>query len=44
MRSGRTTFVVLLGLGACAATAVMARDMGLAPGSLPITDLSLIHI
>ncbi|GDX77205.1 peptidase S41 [Cyanobium sp.] len=38
MRSGRTTFVVLLGLGACAATAVMARDMGLAPGSLAITD------
>ena len=39
MRSGRTTFVVLLGLGACAATAVMARDMVLLPvGSLAITD------
>jgi carboxyl-terminal processing protease len=39
MRSGRTTFVVLLGLGACAATAVMAREMVLMPGgSLAITD------
>jgi carboxyl-terminal processing protease len=39
MRSGRTTFVVLLGLGACAATAVMAREMVLAPGaSLSISD------
>jgi carboxyl-terminal processing protease len=39
MRSGRTTFVVLLGLGACAATAVMAREMVLLPGgSLAITD------
>ena len=39
MRSGRTTFVVLLGLGACAATAVMAREMVLSPGgSFTITD------
>jgi carboxyl-terminal processing protease len=39
MRSGRTTFVVLLGLGACAATAVMAREMVLMPeGSIAITD------
>jgi carboxyl-terminal processing protease len=39
MRSGRTTFVVLLGLGACAATAVMAREMVLSPGgSFSITD------
>lgn len=39
MRSGRTTLVVLLGLGACAATAVMAREAVLAPGgSLAITD------
>jgi len=39
MRSGRTTFVVLLGLGACAATAVMAREMVLSPGgSFTISD------
>jgi len=39
MRRGPTTFVVLVGLGACAATAVMARDMVMAPASgVAITD------
>jgi carboxyl-terminal processing protease len=39
MRKGPTTFVVLVGLGACAATAVMARDMVMAPSSgVAITD------
>ena len=39
MRRGPTTFVVLVGLGACAATAVMARDMVMSPpGGVSITD------
>ena len=39
MGSGRTTLVVLVGLGACAATAVMARDMVIAPaGGVAISD------
>jgi carboxyl-terminal processing protease len=39
MRSGRTTFVVLVGLAACAATAVVAREMVLSPtGGVSITD------
>lgn len=31
MLSGRTTFVALIGLGACATTAVLAREMVMAP-------------
>jgi len=39
MRRGPTTFVVLVGLGACAATAVMARDMVMSPsGGVSVTD------
>jgi carboxyl-terminal processing protease len=39
MRSSRTTMVVLVGLGACAATAVMARDMVMsADGGVSISD------
>jgi len=39
MRSSRTTMVVLVGLGACAATAVMARDMVMSPsGGVSISD------
>ena len=39
MASSRTTLVVLVGLGACAATAVMARDMVISPtGGMAISD------
>ncbi|MCX5968655.1 MAG: S41 family peptidase [Cyanobacteria bacterium] len=39
MGSGRTGLLVLVGLGACAATAVLARDMVMAPnGGSSITD------
>ena len=39
MGSGRTTFVVLVGLSACAATAVVAREMVIAPnGGVAISD------
>ncbi len=39
MGRGRATVVVLVGLGACAATAVMAREMVLTPaGGVSITD------
>jgi carboxyl-terminal processing protease len=39
MGSGRTTFVVLVGLSACAATAVLARDMVILPsGGAQISD------
>ena len=39
MRRGPTTFVVLVSLGACAATAVVAREMVMAPsGGVTITD------
>jgi carboxyl-terminal processing protease len=39
MGKGSTTFVMLVGMGACAATAVMAREMVLAPaGGLSIAD------
>ncbi|WP_216903446.1 S41 family peptidase [Synechococcus sp. CCY 9618] len=39
MGRGRATIVVLVGLGACAATAVMAREMALSPtGSVTISD------
>ena len=39
MGSGRTGLLVLVGLGACAATAVLARDMVMAPnGGASITD------
>jgi carboxyl-terminal processing protease len=39
MGRGRATVVVLVGLGACAATAVMARDMVLTPaGGVSISD------
>ncbi|MFM7312401.1 MAG: peptidase S41, partial [Cyanobium sp.] len=39
MGSGRTTFLVLVGLSACAATAVVAREMVIAPkGGIPISD------
>ena len=39
MRKGRTTLVVLVGLAACAATAVVARELVLAPsGGVSITD------
>ncbi|MFN9933731.1 MAG: peptidase S41, partial [Cyanobacteriota bacterium] len=39
MPSGRTTFVALVGLGACAATAVVAREMVISPsGAVSITD------
>jgi carboxyl-terminal processing protease len=38
MLSGRTTFVVLVGLGACATTAVLAREMVMAPTPLTIAD------
>ena len=39
MSRGRTTLVALVGLGACAATAVMARDMVISPGGgVSITD------
>ena len=31
MLSSRTSFLVLVGLGACATTAVLAREMALAP-------------
>ncbi len=33
MRSGRTGFMVLVGLGACATTAVLAREIALAPST-----------
>jgi len=33
MRSGRTGFMVLIGLGACATTAVLAREIALAPST-----------
>lgn len=35
MLSSRTTFVVLVGLGACATTAVLAREMVMAPTATP---------
>jgi len=39
MGSGRTSFVVLVGLSACAATAVVAREMVIAPnGGVAISD------
>ena len=39
MARSRTTLVVLVGLGACAATAVMARDMVISPtGGVAIAD------
>jgi carboxyl-terminal processing protease len=39
MGSGRTTLVVLVGLSACAATAVLARDMVIAPkGGVQISE------
>jgi len=39
MRKGPTTVVMLVGLGACAATAVMAREMVMSPsGGVSITD------
>ena len=39
MGSGRTTFVVLVGLSACAATAVVAREMVITPnGGVAISD------
>ena len=39
MASARTTVVALIGLGACAATAVMARDMVITPaGGVAIVD------
>ena len=39
MLSSRTTFVVLVGLGACATTAVLAREMVMAPTpTVAITD------
>ena len=38
MASGRVTLVALVGLGACAATAVVAREMVMAPAGLAITD------
>jgi len=39
MLSGRTTFAVLVGLGACATTAVLAREMVMAPTpNLTIVD------
>jgi len=39
MGRARATVVVLVGLGACAATAVMARDMVLTPtGTVSISD------
>ncbi|MEB3168792.1 MAG: S41 family peptidase [Synechococcaceae cyanobacterium] len=39
MASSRTTLLVLVGLGACAATAVMARDMVISPtGGMAISD------
>jgi carboxyl-terminal processing protease len=38
MGNGRVTFVALVGLGACAATAVMARDMVMAPAGIAISD------
>ena len=39
MARSRTTLVVLVGLGACAATAVMARDMVISPtGGMAISD------
>jgi carboxyl-terminal processing protease len=39
MARSRTTLVVLVGLGACAATAVMARDMVISPtGGVAISD------
>jgi len=39
MGSGRTTFVVLVGLSACAATAVVAREMVISPdGGVAISD------
>ena len=39
MARSRTTWVVLVGLGACAATAVMARDMVISPnGGMAIAD------
>jgi carboxyl-terminal processing protease len=38
-RNGPTTLVVLVGLGACAATAVVAREMAITPaGGLAISD------
>ncbi len=39
MGRGRATLVVLVGIGACAATAVMAREMALSPaGNVSISD------
>ncbi|MEB3200217.1 MAG: S41 family peptidase [Synechococcaceae cyanobacterium] len=39
MARGRTTLVVLIGIGACAATAVMARDMVISPsGGVAIAE------
>jgi carboxyl-terminal processing protease len=38
MASGRVTLVALVGLGACAATAVVAREMVMAPTGVAITD------
>ena len=38
MGNARVTLVALLGVGACAATAVMARDMVMAPAGVAISD------
>jgi carboxyl-terminal processing protease len=38
MGSARVTLVALVGLGACAATAVVAREMVMAPTGIAITD------
>ena len=38
MGNGRVTLVALFGLGACAATAVMAREMVMAPAGVAISD------
>jgi carboxyl-terminal processing protease len=38
MGNARVTLVALVGLGACAATAVMARDMVMAPTGVAISD------
>jgi carboxyl-terminal processing protease len=38
MASGRVTIVALVGIGACAATAVVAREMVMAPTGVAITD------
>jgi carboxyl-terminal processing protease len=38
MGNGRVTLVALFGLGACAATAVMAREMVMAPTGVAISD------